>query len=191
MKAIAERATGFTLIEVLVSAALLIAAAAGIAQLTIVATRACESARTRTVTTLIAAQKMEQLRSLMWARDVSAGPLSDTSTDISRDPLASGGGGLRAGPAGTLDRNVDGYVDYLDAAGQWIGGGPDPPALALYVRRWAVLPLAADPDNTRVLIVMATTMRQEREVEGSGGRRPRLPDDTVLVALKTRQALVP
>jgi prepilin-type N-terminal cleavage/methylation domain-containing protein len=184
-------AAGFTLIEVIVSSALLVTVVAGTAQLTIVAAEACRAARVRTATALIAAQKMEQLRSLVWSSGESGALLSDGSTDVSREPPASGGGGLLATPAGTLDRNVDGYVDYLDAGGRWLAGGVHAPAGAVYLRRWAVLPLAADPDHTRILIVLATTMRQERVVEGRAAPRPRLPDDTVLVGLKTRQAAKP
>jgi prepilin-type N-terminal cleavage/methylation domain-containing protein len=170
---------GFTLIEVLFSAALLTVAALGIAQLTMLATRTTEAARARTATTMLAAQKMEQLRSLAWSRDPGGGLLSDTTTDLSRDPPASSGRGLSISPSGTLDRNVDGYADYLDDSGRWISGGPSPPAGALYVRRWAVWPLAADPQHSRVLVVFVTTSRVERV------------SDAMMVAVKTRQAVGP
>jgi prepilin-type N-terminal cleavage/methylation domain-containing protein len=170
---------GFTLIEVLVSAALLTVAALGIAQLTMLATRTTETARARTATTLLAAQKMEQLRSLTMAWDSGGGLLSDTSTDLSREPPSSSGHGLSISSTGTLDRNVDGYVDYLDASGRWIGGGPSPPAGTLYVRRWAVWPLAAAPQHSRVLIVFVTKSGSEW-VSG-----------TRIVAVKTRQAVGP
>ena len=184
-------AAGFTLIEVAVSAALIVTAVAGIAQLTTIAMDACRAGRARTVTATIAAQKMEQLRSLVWATDAAGGVLSDGSTDVSRDPPAAGGGGLLATPAGTLDRNVDGYVDYVDAGGRWLAGGASPPPGAVYLRRWAVLSLPDDPDHTRVLVVMATTTRQDALLAGRVGPRARLPDDTVLVALKTRGARAP
>jgi prepilin-type N-terminal cleavage/methylation domain-containing protein len=183
-----ERIRGFTLIEVLMSMALLVTAAAGIAQLTMVAAQASDAARARTATAMLAAQKMEQLQSLLWARDAAGGLLSDSSTDTSREPFASGGRGLLESDHAALERNVDGYVDYLDTAGRWIGSGTTPPPSAVYLRRWAVLPLDADPDHTRVLVVLATTVRQERARSGTGGPRPRLPDDTLLVSLKTRQA---
>lgn len=174
-----SRSGGFTLIEVLVSAALLTVAALGIAQLTMLAARTTEAARRRTATTLLAAQKMEQLRSLAWARDPGGGLLSDTTTDLSRDPPSSSGHGLSISSSGTLERNVDGYADYLDASGRWIGGGPSPPAGTLYVRRWAVWPLAADPQHSRVLVVFVTK---------SG---PQWVSSTTLVSVKTRQAVVP
>ena len=183
--------SGFTLVETLVSALLLTVAAAGIAQLTMLAADASAAARARTVTALLAAQKMEQLRSLLWARDADGGVLSDRYTDVSREPFSASGNGLSVTTAGTLERNIDGYVDYLDAAGAWIGGGSEPPQGAVYLRRWAVLALEQDPQDTRVLIVLAATIKEERSIAGRPGPRPRLPEDTILVSLRTRQLVTP
>ena len=118
---------GFTLVEVLVAAALLIVAASGIAQLLALGLNATDMGRATTTTSTIAGQKMEQLRSLAWAYDEGGAPRSDTYTDLSREPPASGGRGLDPSPSGTLDRNVAGYVEYLDARGRGGGGGPPPP----------------------------------------------------------------
>jgi hypothetical protein len=79
------------------------------------------------------------------------------STDLSSDPPTGAGPGLSRSPAGTLDSNVPLYVDYLDAAGTWVGRGATPPGTAVYVRRWAVHPLEADPDDILVLQVIVTT----------------------------------
>ena len=66
------------------------------------------------------------------------------------------------------------------------------PADTVYVRRWAVLPLMADPAHTRVLVVLASALEEERAL-GSviPTPRPRLPQDTLLVAVKTRQMEAP
>jgi type II secretory pathway pseudopilin PulG len=187
-----DRDRGCTLVEVIVAAALLIVAAAGIAQLIAIAVRASRIARGQTMTTMVAAQKMEQLRSLSWTFDSSGGVRSDTSTDVSRDPAASGGIGLGTTPAGSLERSVDGCVDYLDRAGRWIGTGTTVPSDSVYVRRWAVLPLSADPAHARVLVVLAAALEEERALGPLiPAPRPRLPQDTVLVALKTRQMEAP
>jgi prepilin-type N-terminal cleavage/methylation domain-containing protein len=183
---------GFTLVEVVVAAALLIVAAAGVAQLVAIGVRASRIARGETTTALLAAQKMEQLRSLSWTFDSSGGVRSDTSTDVSRDPVVSGGTGLGTTPAGSLEHSVDGCVDYLDGAGRWIGTGTAIPANTVYVRRWAVLPLMADPVHTRVLVVVASALEEERALGSvSPTSRPRLPQDTLLVAVKTRQVEAP
>ena len=111
---------------------------------------------------MLAAQKMEQLRSLRWTRTRTGTPAvsvpaSDLSTDLSSDPPTSAGRGLSPSPAGTLDSNVPPYVDYLDAAGVWVGRGASPPGTAVYVRRWAVQPLESDPDDILLLQVIVTT----------------------------------
>src|SRR5689334_7712849 len=187
-----DRDRGFTLVEVVVAGALLVVAAAGVAQLIAIAIRANRIARGQTVTTMTAAQKMEELRALVWAYDASGGLRSDASSDVSRDPAASGGTGLSVTPAGSLDRSIDGCVDYLDASGHWMGSGAAVPAAAVYVRRWAVLPLASDPSHTRVLVVLAAAIEEERTLGASmPAPRPHLPQDTVLVTVKTRQMEAP
>jgi len=74
------------------------------------------------------------------------------------------------------------YVDYLDGAGAWVGGGNGPPASARYVRRWAVIPLPEDPDDSLVLQVIVLPVRNARE------RRSAAAADVRLVSVKTRRA---
>ena len=68
------------------------------------------------------------------------------------------------GPPGadTLGANTPPYVDYLDDAGRWVGHDADPPESAVFIRRWAVSPLPADPERTLVLQVLVTTVRDDR-----------------------------
>jgi hypothetical protein len=160
--------TGFGLVEVMVSAGLLVTVAVGVSQLLGLAVRASHAARVRTVSTLLAAQKMEQLRSLTWSYAWTAPGVrqlvSDVSTDLSTDPPTDAGRGLLPSPPGTLDANVPLYVDYVNADGNTLGGGATPPAAAVYTRRWAVQGHSADPDNMLVLqvLVMATRTRTGR-----------------------------
>ena len=67
--------------------------------------------------------------------------------------MPTGGVGLRRSPADALDRNVDGYCDFLDANGVSLGSGSSPPLNTSYIRRWSVAPLAADPANGLVVQV--------------------------------------
>jgi len=184
-----RRESGFTLVEVLVASLLLIVAATGIAQLVGITARANHRAKGQTTTAFLAAQKMEQLRSLSWTFDEDGGLRSVKSTDLSRDPPTLGGLGLDPTPSGSLDRSLDGCVDYLDAAGHWVGTGTTPPAGSVYVRRWAVLPGPIDPAHTRALVVLAAALEEESRLASSS--RPRLPQDAVLVTLKVRQAGAP
>ena len=59
---------GFALMEVMIAAGLLIAVAVGVSQVSAAAVRASHAARARTFAAVLAAQKMEQLRSLTWTR---------------------------------------------------------------------------------------------------------------------------
>lgn len=160
-----DGAAGFALMEAMIAAGLLVAVAVGVSQIAAIAVRASYAARVRTISTMLAAQKMEQLRSLAWRHAWSGTPavrvrLSDVSTDLSRDPPTDDGPGLLPSPPGTLDSNVPFYVDYLDASGTWAGRGSSPPAAAVYVRRWAVHPLVSEPDDVLVLQVLVTTARR-------------------------------
>jgi len=156
------RARGFALLEVLIASALIATIAAGSTVLISMVLHAVRQSRVRTLATMLAAEKMEQLRSLTWTHVTTSGPAismstSDLTTDSSNEPATDDGRGLLVSPAGTLTSNVVGYVDYLDANGRWVGHGSSAPPLAVYVRRWAVRPLLGDPDNILVFEVVAAT----------------------------------
>jgi type II secretory pathway pseudopilin PulG len=180
-----RKAGGFALVEVLISVSLLVAVAVGVSQLAAAGVRTTHAARVRTVSTILAAQKMEQLRSLGFAHEwigspaVSV-PTSDAWTDVSSELPNDLGPGLLPSPPGSLESNVAFYVDYLDAAGRWVGRDAAPPPDAVYVRRWAVRPLAADPDNMLVLHVVVAS-----RASMPAGRLP--VDATHLVTIRTRR----
>jgi Tfp pilus assembly protein PilV len=159
---------GFSLIETVLAAGMLASLAVGVAQVFAVSARGNDIARVQTLASILAAQKMEQLRSLTWAHAPGGEPLSDTSTDLASDPPTDGGFGLRAAPAGSLDADVPFYVDYLSASGTRVPARDS----AAYVRRWSIAPLAADPGNLLLL--------QVRVVIVAGG-------DSRLVSLKARR----
>jgi hypothetical protein len=117
--------------------------------------------------------------------------LSDSTTDISIVPQAAGGPGLLPSPAATLEINTPYYVDFLDKHGAWLGTGGSPPPGTVYIRRWAVDRLPTSPNDTLVLQVLATTLRQEIQRAGAGalGPRGRLPADTWLMTVKTRKGV--
>lgn len=153
---------GFALLEVVLTSAIAITMAAGACVILGMTIQASHRARVRTVATTVAARKMEELRSLAWTHISTGAPAismsaSDLTTNLSRDPATDDGPGLLRSPAGTLTSNVDGYVDYLDAAGRWVGRGSAVPGAAVYIRRWAVQPHASDPDNLLVFDVVVGT----------------------------------
>jgi type II secretory pathway pseudopilin PulG len=180
---------GFSLAETLVAVGLLGTVAMGVAQLFAVAAMSTSNAKLQTSATTLATQKMEQLRGLTWGFD-TAGlglPLSDTTTNLATEPPTSSGGGLNPSPAGSLNSNVPGYVDYLDSHGTWVGTGGTPPAGAVYVRRWSIDPLPTNPNNTLVLQVLVTSVSRDLARDSSQPRR-RMPGDAWLVSVKTRKA---
>ena len=151
---------GFALLDVLITAGLVVTVAAGSSHILSLATRAAHSARVRSIESMLAADKIEQLRSLAWTHATTASPAisissSDFTSDLSTDPATDSGPGLLASPPGTLDADAPYYVDYLDGDGRIVSGG-SPPAAAVFIRRWAIRPLPSDPDNLRIFTVVVT-----------------------------------
>ena len=159
------RDSGFTLLEVLVATTLLFVGVAALAGLSMMATHANTTARATTFASLLAAQKMEELRALPWGYDALGQPRSD----------------LTPSPPDALSRNVSGYCDFLDAAGRSLGTGSSPPAQALFVRRWSIEPMPSNPANTLVLHVLVTRIRSDQS-----GASDALPGDVSLVTVRTR-----
>jgi type II secretory pathway pseudopilin PulG len=180
-----ETEHGFSLIEALCATAIFITGLAALAQLLAVTTRLNNSAKATTVATVMAVEKMEQLRSLAWGFDSLRLPLSDATTDVTALPESASGAGLSRSPPDSLVRNSSGYCDFLDRSGQSIGRGSNPPPGAAYVRRWSIDPLPADVANTLVLQVRVMA-RTNGGVDDAAGARRR-PDEAWIVTVKTRK----
>lgn len=177
---------GFSLIETAIATALLASSLVAVAQLFAVATKANVASRSATFATVLAQQKMEQLRELTWGFDLNNNLVSDLQSNLAvTPPAATGGPGLSASPARSLFDATTGYVDYLDGAGNWIGTGSQPVPGTVYLRRWSVTPLPADPTNTLVLQVMVTRIRNRGAANTGSGVR--LPDEARLMSIKTRK----
>ncbi|MCU1385085.1 MAG: hypothetical protein JWL71_3782 [Acidobacteria bacterium] len=159
-------AAGFSLVEVLVATSIVAVALAAAAPLVAAAIHANARARAATVSVLLAEDKMEKLVAAFWREDVP-------------------GATLGASPAGTLDRNTPGYCDYVDRNGQPLGGGPEPPPGAVYLRRWSIEPLPIYPDSTRVLQVLATP---SRGVADAAHDLTKLPETARLITVRTRRS---
>jgi hypothetical protein len=155
----------------LLAATMLAVAFSALAHLIVMSTRANSSAGATTYAAMLAQQKMEQLRSLAWGFDAFGLPLTDSTT-------------ARTSPPDALRRDTAGYVDYLDRSGVVLGAGSAPPPDAVYIRRWSVEPLPADPANTLVLQVIVMR-RRTSDTTSNGGSR--LPDEVRLLTVKTRK----
>jgi type II secretory pathway pseudopilin PulG len=184
-------AGGFSLIETLISVGLLTTVSLGVAQLFGIAVAANRDAKGQTSNSVLAQQKIEQLRSLTWGFDPEGTglPVTDLTSDISVYPPTQSGLGLNPSPANALNENVAGYFDYADGQGNWVGNGSTPPAGAVYVRRWSIEPLPTNPNNTLIFqVIVVTIARENQRIERGIDRKERLRDDAWLVSVKTRKA---
>jgi type II secretory pathway pseudopilin PulG len=123
---------GFSLPEAIVAAGILATALVGLAELFAIAIRSNASARDVTFSTVLAAQKLEELRSIEWGVDELGAPIGDV-------PPSS--------------------ADFLDRSGISLGTASSPPPGAMYFRRWWVARLPSSPDATLILVVVAGRIR--------------------------------
>jgi prepilin-type N-terminal cleavage/methylation domain-containing protein len=179
-----NRDDGLTLVEVIVAITLFALVSLGAAHLLVWVMRAMWSSGAETIALAAAQAKLEELQSLAWRWDAAGNRVSDRDTNLSGRTPSAGGPGLAVSPPNTLEENVDGYVDYLDERGAWVGSGADPPDAAAFVRRWQVRALAAAPDDTlvfRVLVVpLASNPASGRPISGHGA------GESMLTTARTR-----
>jgi prepilin-type N-terminal cleavage/methylation domain-containing protein len=164
---------GFTLIEVVIAVAVLVAVLAGVAGVWTMAAASTRAAREQTLAMQLARDKLEQLAALTWAMrsidgvDVLA---SDVTANLSRVPATTDGSGTRASPADSLAVSRATYADYLDARGRWLDTGPSPPGNARFVRRWSLARTGAGASEVLMFQVMvATTSADAIAAAGEGG----------------------
>ena len=175
-----SRETGSSLIEVVISSAILVTLMAGLMSLVGLSINTTENqGHLAARTTEYAQDKMEQLLALAYGD-----ALSDTTVFPA---LASGGTGLAIGGSANPSTPVTKYVDYLDQSGNLCGTasalaatpscaapvGTTPPANWFYQRVWAV---SSAGTNLKQITVTATIAR------GFGGANKAL---SVLTVLKT------
>ncbi len=179
---------GLGLIETTIATGIAVVGVVGLAGLFVVGAMADQNSRKTTYSTVLAHQKIEQLRGLMFAYDGTGLPVTDGTTDISVDPPVTGNAcppacGLI--PGGSLGQNDDGYVDYLDAQGQSLGGGPNTPATTAYTRRWMITPHPSNPTNTLVIQVQVSPLRNRGDADLGAGTR--MPNEARFTIVKTRK----
>lgn len=133
---------GISLIETMVALGILMIISLGILTMAIVSMTTTENqGHLAARTTEYAQDKMEQLLGLQFTDGQAGGAGSGTDTttiDTANNTytLGTGGNGLLAG--GSLTTGTNGYVDYLDANGNPLGGGSSRPANTFYIRTWQI-----------------------------------------------------
>ena len=163
--------SGSTLVEVLVATLVFTTGLIAMAELIAIATSSNARARRSTLAAILAARKLEELRSLAWELDLNGAPAGDPS--------------LQPSP-GALHRNTPGFVDHVDQAGAIVGRDVEPPAGAAYTRRWSIEPLAASPENALLIQVLVTQAGRRGVPDGEAVGY--FPGDARLVTMKVRKA---
>jgi hypothetical protein len=170
----------------MVAAGLLASALVSLAQLVGLSIKANAASRNTTDVSVLAAQKVEELRALAWGFDAAGSPIADTESDTAVVPeLPAGGTGLSLSPGASLGANTPGWVDYIDQFGRKLASGVDVPGEAMFVRRWSVQPLLADPVDSMVIQVLVTRNRNRGAADAGAVRR--LPEEARLVTVRTRK----
>jgi hypothetical protein len=181
-------ARGFSIVEVIFATAVMATALVALGQMLALSVSNNQSSHTGTYSTVLAHEKMEQLRALTWGFDALGLPLTDTTTNTAL-PVESpaGGVGLTPSPPGTLQSSTPGYVDYVDRFGNVLGGGGSVLAKTAYIRRWSIEPLPAGQNNTIVIQVLVTK-KANRGAADLAGSTQRHRDEARLMSVKTRKA---
>ncbi len=131
---------GFTLSEVLVAMVLIAGTLSALAGLIVLAVQVAAGAQEQTTTAVLAAQKIEELRSAL----VGTVPAS----------------------GGALGASLPGYGDWLDHAGR----PAMTPASAVYVRRWMVGPAPGAPGVGVLQVLVSTVPRDRVVAAAGGTR---------------------
>jgi Tfp pilus assembly protein PilV len=141
---------GTTLIETMIALAVLLIAMSGLMGLSGLASKTTENnGHLAARTTENGQDKMEQLLALRYGDSTS-----DTTDPAAFPANPNGGTGLAVGGSSNPAAPVAGYVDWLAANGNMLGGGTNPPADWFYERVWQVTQVSA---SVKMVSVTVTT----------------------------------
>src|SRR5262249_40016585 len=139
-----RRARGFTLIEVVIAAGLLVALSTGAAMVLMQTLNTLDRSRHRAMALVLARDKLEQVLSLTWSiRTVDGVQL--LLTDEGTQPAA--------------------HVDYLDAQGAVVAS-----SAAIYERRWTISRSGTGAAELLTVQVSVTTVPTRADVWLAGAR---------------------
>jgi prepilin-type N-terminal cleavage/methylation domain-containing protein len=167
---------GMSLIELMIALAILLVVSVGILSMAMISITTTENQGHLAARTAEYAQdKMEQLLSLAFI-DCNGTTCTDTTTiDTTTNTytLGTGGTGLAAG--GSVTTATSGYVDYLDANGNPLGGGATAPANWAYQRKWLITDVNSNLKQITVMVRSRTSV---------GG--PSVAPNSTVASLKSR-----
>jgi hypothetical protein len=141
---------GTTLIETVIATSLLLVVTVGLLSMAALATVYTENhGHLEARTTEYAQDKMEQLLALVY---------TDTASNTVVFPAAATGGtGMSIGGSVNTSAPVDGYVDWLSADGDLLGGGVTPPTAWFYQRVWQITALTAGVKQITVVTTVKSS----------------------------------
>ena len=177
---------GFVLLEALISAGLLIVLVSGLGPLMVMSSDAARASADTSTALFLAVQKIEQLRGLTWTYNRDDRQVSDLTTRLAVDPPGADGRGLWPSPPDSLQRNVDGFVDFLDRQSQWLGE-TFPPRGPSFIRRWSIRRLDAANDDLLVLQVVVLHVSVAERIGLTTSLQPNDPGVVWLTTLKGRR----
>ena len=134
---------GISLIETMIALVILMTISLGILTMALVSITTTENqGHLAARTTEYAQDKMEQLLGLAFSdcqyNDASIDCTDTTSIDNTNNTYTLGTGGTGLYQGGSTTARTNGYVDYLDANGNPLGGGSAQPAGTFYIRMWQI-----------------------------------------------------
>jgi len=134
---------GISLIETMIALVILLVISVGILAMAMISMSTTENqGHLAARTTEYAQDKMEQLLGLAFTDGQNCDNTGTDTTSIDAGTntytLGTGGTGLCAGGNLSVTAPANGYVDYLDANGNPLGGGSNQPANTFYIRTWQI-----------------------------------------------------
>jgi prepilin-type N-terminal cleavage/methylation domain-containing protein len=151
---------GFTLVETVTAISIIAVALTALAQLFVIASQANADARRSSFASILASQKIEELRSL--------------GADLTQQGDVS------------LSADISGACDFLDEYGRSLGTGTTPLPGTVYIRRWSIEPLPSDPDT--FVLQVAVFPRSWKAGADPAGIDARMVGGAQIVTIKTRRA---
>ena len=128
---------GISLLETMIALGILMIVSLGLLSMAMISMTTTENqGHLAARTTEYAQDKMEQLLGLAFTDNSTDTTAIDTTSNTYT--LGTGGTGLTAGGSLSTTAPTNGYVDYLDANGNPLGGGATQPANTFYVRAWQI-----------------------------------------------------
>jgi prepilin-type N-terminal cleavage/methylation domain-containing protein len=155
-----RRERGMSLIELMIALAILLVVSVGILSMAMISITTTENQGHLAARTAEYAQdKMEQLLSLAFTDCDGTHTCTDTTaidTTTNTYTLGIGGTGLFHG--GSVTTATSGYVDYLDANGNPLGGGATAPANWAYQRKWLITDVSSSLKQITVMVRSRTSV---------------------------------